>query len=67
MRNLETNRLENPTENNQNQNVALFINLTEASIYRLELNISKTFWPSLIQITDYFIQTGNDLNCHSII
>ncbi|CAF4575523.1 unnamed protein product [Rotaria socialis] len=39
-------------------NKALFINLTEASIYQLEFNISKIHWSSLIQMTDYYIQTG---------
>ncbi|CAF2546995.1 unnamed protein product [Rotaria sp. Silwood2] len=56
LRNLETNILENPIENNQR--TALFIHLTEASIYQLEFNISKIHWSSLIQITDYYIQTG---------
>ncbi|CAF1161891.1 unnamed protein product [Rotaria sp. Silwood1] len=55
LRNLETNILENPIENNQR--TALFIHLTEASIYQLEFNISKIHWSSLIQITDYYIQT----------
>ncbi|CAF1119084.1 unnamed protein product [Rotaria sordida] len=55
LRNLETNLLENPIE--YNQKTALFIHLTEASIYQLEFNISKIHWSSLIQITDYYIQT----------
>lgn len=58
LRNLEKDILENPIENNQK--TALFIDLTEASIYRLEFNISKIGWLPLIQITDYYIQTGKN-------
>ncbi|CAF3639463.1 unnamed protein product [Adineta steineri] len=55
LRNLETNLLEYPIENNHR--TALFINLTEASIYQLEFNISKPNWLSLFQNTNYHIQT----------
>jgi len=56
LRNLETNLLEYPKENNQK--TALFIDLIEASIYQVEFNISKRNYSSIIQITNYFIQTG---------
>jgi hypothetical protein len=56
LKNLETNKFENPLENNQKS--ALFINLTQGSIYQLEFNISKINWSSVSQITDYYIQTG---------
>jgi hypothetical protein len=56
LKNLETNFSEIPTENNQTS--ALFINLTEASIYQVEFNISKENYSSIIQMADYFIQTS---------
>jgi hypothetical protein len=56
LKNLETNLFEYPIENNQR--TALFIHLTEASIYQVEFNISKRNYSSINQITDYFIQTG---------
>ncbi len=56
LRNIETNLLKYPKENNQK--TALFVDLTEASIYQVEFNISKINYSSFIQITDYFIQTG---------
>ncbi len=54
--NLETNFSSSPTENNQTS--ALFIHLTEASIYQVEFHISKENYPSIIQIVDYFIKTS---------
>jgi hypothetical protein len=56
LKNLETNLFEYPIENNQKS--ALFIHLLQASIYQIEFNISKRNYSSLIQITNYFIQTG---------
>ncbi len=56
LKNVETNIFEDPHEYNRTN--ALFINLTEASIYQVEFNISKLNYPSLIQMTNYFIETG---------
>ncbi len=56
LKNLETNLFESPTENNQTS--ALFINLTEASIYQVEFNISKENYPSIIQMANHSIKTG---------
>ncbi len=56
LKNLETNLFESPTKNNQTS--ALFINFVEASIYQVEFNISKENYPSIIQMANYFIQTG---------
>ncbi len=56
LKNLETNFSEIPTENNQTS--ALFLNLTEASIYEVEFNISKENYPSIIQIANHSIKTG---------
>ncbi len=56
LKNVETNIFEDPHKHNRTN--ALFINLTEASIYQVEFNISKLNYASLIQMTNYFIQTG---------
>lgn len=57
LRNLETNSLIYPIETNFNQ-TALFFQLAEGNIYRVEFNISKADWTPLIQITNYRFQTG---------
>jgi hypothetical protein len=56
LKNLETNFSKSPTKNNQIS--ALFIHLTEASIYQVEFNISKPNYSSIIQMTNYFIKTS---------
>ncbi len=63
LKNLETNFFSSPTENNQTS--ALFINLTEASIYQVEFNISKENYSSIIQMVDYFIKTGQHFTIFS--
>jgi hypothetical protein len=56
LKNLETNFSESPIEYNQTS--ALFIRLTEASIYEVEFHISKENYSSIIQMADYFIKTS---------
>jgi hypothetical protein len=59
LKNVETNLFSYPNETNQKS--ALFLHLTEASIYQVEFNISKRNYSSIIQLTDYFIQTGQTI------
>jgi hypothetical protein len=56
LRNIETNYFESLAEFNETS--ALFTNLTEASIYQVEFNISKPNFLSINQTTEYYIQTG---------
>ncbi len=63
MINLETNFFEIPAKNNQTS--ALFINLTEASIYQVEFNISKENYPSIVQMANHFIKTSQHFPIHS--
>ena len=56
LKNVETNATENSIDHNARS--ALFVGLTEASLYRVELNVSQVNWPSLIQTSNYYIQTG---------
>jgi hypothetical protein len=56
LKNFETNFFEYPTEYNETS--ALFINLTEASIYQVQFYIFKENYPSITQMADYFIKTG---------
>jgi hypothetical protein len=56
LKNIETNVFESPTESYQTS--ALFDNLTEASIYQVQFNISKPNFLSINQTTDYIIRTG---------
>jgi len=60
LKNLETNSYKYPNEINRKS--ALFIDLPQASIYQLEFTISKRNFPSLNQITNYLIQTGQFLH-----
>ena len=59
LRNLETNIIFYPLESDQD--MALFANTIEGSIYQPEFNISKQNRPSIIWAANYFIQTGLDL------
>ncbi|UJR29933.1 hypothetical protein I4U23_017480 [Adineta vaga] len=55
LKNLETKSFHNPIETKQK--MALFLNLTEASVYQVEFHISKPNWLTLFQSTNYYIQT----------
>lgn len=63
LRNLETNGLIDPVDTNYNQS-AIFNNLAEGNIYRVEFNISKASSSPLLQITPYRLPIGssNDLS-----
>jgi hypothetical protein len=56
LKNMETNLFESPTESNQTS--ALFDNLTEASIYQVQFNISKPNFLSINQTTNNTFKTS---------
>jgi hypothetical protein len=56
LKNLETNLFKYPTKSNHTN--AIFVNLTEASIYQVQFNISKPSFPSINQTTEHHIETG---------
>ncbi len=56
LRNIETNFSASPTKHDQIS--ALFTNLTEASIYRVEFYISKENYTPINQTTEHIIRTG---------
>ena len=60
LRNVETNTTEYSIDDNARS--ALFVGFTDASLYRVELNVSQMHWPSLIQTSNYQIQTGERIS-----